>query len=294
MKYISAWEDEFYTYTGSTEFVYFLYNDADELLYTGKAVARPDDAIRINISALVRSYLNSDLASSAFGNNGFNVGTTTMPNSVKEFYITDEEDTVLETYVYLNCYDYITSFALIAGSGLDVPLSNPVNNHSVVGMYSFTSLYSKTNNNVKTTIGNVLVTDTGWCGKAALYYSNAKGGWDSFLIEGNITKTDTYDKYSISSNWETKTLQSGNRTLMNTITESWQLMTHMLKDSEMDKLASNLFSSNNIYFHNLVTDTIVPVKITDTSVVYKTWQNNKRKKFYATIKIESNQPKKRI
>ena len=90
------------------------------------------------------------------------------------------------------------------------------------------------------------------------------------------------------------TLESGSRTLVNTIDESWELKTHLMTDRESKILASNLFNSNNIYFHSFADDKIYPVSITDTSVTYKDWRNQKKKKFYYTINIKSNQPKQRI
>lgn len=295
MIYVSVWQDWFYVATGLTELEYSIYLSGlteDTLLYAGKAVARPDDGyVRINISPIVQNYLNSDLPDVAFNGDDFNTGTMDMPNSTNVFKLFDHKGNLLETYKYLNCWDYKTLFFSIENENYG--LSKPINNHSVIGMYNFSSSHRKVSGGVvKTTIS---VSDSGnSCGNGALYYSNAIGGWDSFLIEGLIKKSDAFEKYNINSKWNTGTLESGTRTLVNTITESWQLKTHLLTDSEMDVLASNLFGSNNIYFHDFKDDKIYPVKITDTKVDYTTRKNNKNKVFYATINIESNQPKQRI
>lgn len=292
MLYYSCWEDAYYTITGETSFYYNIYDDNSILLYTGRAMAKPNEgSIEINISEIVRNYLNSKLPEASFNGTDFNTGQVYEENAVLGFILTDSKGNVLESYKYLNCWDYQTKFSTIANAGNNTPLSKPVNNHSTTGMYSFTSVYAKTGGKVRTTIAEGLGT---YCGYGALYYSNALGGYDSFLIEGSVTKKDTYQRYTIENKWKSGTLESGSRTIVNTIEESWALNTHLLTDAESKTLASNLFSSSNVYFHNFADDTITPVSITDTSVTYKTWRNQKRKKFFYTINIKSNQPLQRI
>lgn len=312
---LSTWMDYNYTATGLTELEYSIYEGHtenytwvnDRLIYTGKAVARPDEGfISINISPIVQNYLNSELPDVAFNYDDFNTGTMNMPNSIKRFALYDSKGNQLDTFKYINCWDYETRFESFETDN-SYSLSVPANSHSVYGMYDFSTSYYKTNGGeVKTTISDATnrgespsgdtpsVNTSDRCGNGALYYSNAKGGWDSFLIEGNIKKSDAFEKYTINQKWYTGTLNSGTRTLVNTVTESWVLMTHLLTDNEMKIIAANLFGSNNIYFHDLVSDKIYPVKITDTKVEYKTRKNNKNKVYYATINIESTQPKQRI
>lgn len=311
---LSTWMDYNYIATGLTELTYSIYEGHtenytwvnDKLIYTGKAVARPDEGfISINISPIVQNYLNSELPDVAFNYDDFNTGTMNMPNSIKRFALYDSKGNMLDTYKYINCWDYETYFETFETDN-SYSLSVPANNHSVYGMYNFSTSYYKTNGGeVKTTIeagtrqdmpntGETSSISLAGCAAGALYYSNAKGGWDSFLIEGNVKKSDAFEKYTINNKWHTNTLESGTRTLVNTVTESWVLMTHLLTDREMKIIAANLFGSNNIYFHDLVNDKIYPVKITDTKVEYKTRKTNKNKVFYATINIESTQPKQRI
>lgn len=272
--------------------IYCIYDENSTLLYTGKAVARPTGGgCQINVSEIVRNYLNSELPDVAFNGPDFNTGQVIEPNAVLGFTLTNEKGTVLETYKFLNCWDYYNLFSFIGNSAMDYPMSHPANDHYTVGMYRFYSLCDKTSKKVKTTISNA-TGDT--CGYGALYYANALGGWDQFLIEGMITKKDSYERYTINNKWMSGTLENGTRTLVNTIEESWELKTHMLTDNESKILSSNLFNSNNIYFHSFADDKIYPVSITDTSVTYKDWRNQKKKKFYVTINIKSNQPKQRI
>lgn len=292
MQYYSAWQDAIYVNTGASSMVYCIYDENSTLLYTGKAVAKPTGGgCQINVSEVVRNYLNSGLPDVAFNGTDFNTGQVILPKATFGFTLTDEKGTVLETYKFLNCWDYINFYSFIGSSAMNYPMSTPANNHKTVGMYNFNSVCDKTSKKVKVTISNASG-DT--CGYGALYYANAMGGWDQFLIEGMITKKDSYERYTINNKWMAGTLENGTRTLVNTIEESWELKTHMLTDRESKILASNLFNSNNIYFHSFADDKIYPVSITDTSVTYKDWRNQKKKKFYVTINIKSNQPKQRI
>lgn len=292
MRYASIWEDVIYTVTGMSSVTYLLYNENSELLYAGVAVARPNEGdCNINVSRIVQNYLNSELPDTAFSGETFVNGQHIEPNAVLGFTLTDGKGNVFETYKFINIWDYYTPFGVIASPGVPYPLSKPANKHSVSDMLSFTSVLTKTNM-VRTTISNGSVGN--YCGYGALYYSNNMAGWDSFLIEGTITKKDTYSRYTIDNKWIAGTLKPGTRTLVNTIEESWTLKTHLLTDNEMKILAENLFGSNNVYFHNFEDGKIYPVTITDTSVEYKDWRNQKKKKFYATINIRSTQPKQRI
>lgn len=292
MKVNSIWEDVYYTVTGQTTFDYNIYKEGTELVYSGRAVANPNKAeINIGISRIVQNYLNSDLPSSVFNYDDFNTGTFFLDDATHSFDLTDGKGNVLETYKFLNCWDYKTPYGLLYGSGLNYPMSLPINSHYANGMYGFTSVCYKSNYRVRTQISSI---SGNYCGNGALYYANNLGGWDCFLIEGNVKKTDTYSKYTIENKWTAKTLERGTRTLVNTVDESWTLQTHLLTDEESKAIAEQIYGSNNIYYHDFATDRIVPVIITDTSIEYKTRANQKRKRFFHTINIKSTQPKQRI
>lgn len=287
MEKYSAWEDAIYSVTGLTQLTYNIYDDNNVLLYTGKAYPRPrpnNGTIEINISQIVRNYLNSELP--------FAEGQVYLPNAVLGFTLTNENGTVLESYKFLNCWDYKTMYRFIDNTAMNFNINQSVNNHFATGQYTFTSLLTKTNM-VRVTIGIVSSGATA-CGYGALYYSNSLGGWDSFLIEGKMLKKNTYTKYEIDNAYWANTLQFGHRTINNTISESWELETQYLSDDESKRLTDNLFGSNNVYFHDFVENRIYPVTITDTSVEVKNWKNQGRKHFIYKINIKNSQDKQRI
>ena len=292
MIYSSTFEDTKYIATGVTSLDYLIYDGNDSLLYAGKAVARPSMAsCEINVSRIVQNYLDSELPSEAFSGNTFNEGQFIEPNAVMDFTLTDGKGNVLETYKFLNCWDYKTPFRFIANPGTSYPLSHPANQHYNPSMFIFNSTLNK-QNKVKTNIISGEIGD--YCGYGALYYSNAIGGWDSFLLETPITVKNSYERYTIGNKWTTYTLQSGTRTLNNTIIETFEIKTHLLTDDESKVLTEQLMPSNNIYLHLFDEDRILPVSITDTPTTLQTRLNQKRKMYYKTINLESNQPKQRI
>lgn len=291
MEKYSCWEDAIFSTTGTSYFIYNLYDENTNLLYTGKAYPMPNSGlIEINISQIVRNYLNSELPDVAFSGATFNVGQVTLPNAVLGFTLTDGKGNVLEEYKFLNCWDYETRFSEIDNSTMNYTLNRPINDHVPYGMYAFNSILTKTNQDKAT----IYSTSGNSCGYGALYYSNAVGGWDSFLIEGRVKKKDSYEKYQIENGFRADTLQYGNRTINNTISESWELQTQYLSDIESKALVCHLFGSSNIYFHDFSNDRIYPVVITDTSTEVKTWRNQGKKHYSYTINIKNSQNKQRI
>lgn len=291
MEKYSCWEDAIYTTSGMAYFFYNIYNENNDLLYSGKAYPRPNSGIiEINVSQIVRNYLNSHLPNNAFSGNTFQDGQFYLPYAVLGFTLTDEKGNVLETYKFLNCWDYKTRFSQIDNVGMNFNINYPVNDHIAVGQYTFVSTLMKTDK-VRVTIGSGA---TNSCGYGALYYSNAVGGYDSFLVEGRLKKKNTYTKYEIDNAYRADTLQFGHRTINNTISEAWELQTQYLSDKESERLTTHLYGSNDVYFHDFTNDRIYPVVITDTSVEVKTYKNQGKKHFMHTINIKNSQDKQRI
>lgn len=124
------------------------------------------------------------------------------------------------------------------------------------------------------------------CYDYCLYYKNGKGGWDSYLIRGNALKTDNinssyYKKYVKN----TDEFGFGKTKMSNVINTKYNLYTDYLTDDEQERFY-NLIESTEVYLHNLNTDEILPVNITNNNFDYKTFTNNGKKKWYNTIECE--------
>ena len=140
---------------------------------------------------------------------------------------------------------------------------------------------------------NIITFDDGtkytvnYCGSFALYYLNCKGGWDAFLIEGKVRRYDDYTHYDYVKAYDNQTIEFGKKRYMNEIKPRWELHTGWLNDEQSENLAKNLLGSTCVYAHNLETNEIFPVIITDNSTEYKSYRNEGKLVAY-TISIEAS------
>lgn len=122
------------------------------------------------------------------------------------------------------------------------------------------------------------------CGGGAFIYRNRFGGWDSFLLEGNISKTDNYTKL----NYKTKGIYNSNisngynynekRTSDVDIDTTYEAYTGWLTDDEAERLVFHLASSPKVYFQDLVNPSsdLIPVRMTLANAEYKKFRNGRR------------------
>ena len=148
------------------------------------------------------------------------------------------------------------------------------------------------------------------CGPGALIYRNRFGGWDSFLIEGNISKTDNYTKQNFRRKGDYNATYVTNhygyfvnekRTIDVDINSTYEAYTGWLTDEEAERLAFHLLSSPVVYFQDFTktddeydTDpllSLVPVRITASSAEYKKFRNGKRLVNYLITFEKSNTEK---
>jgi len=258
----------------------------DEIItvFSGKAWVRPGEPdILININKVAQNYLYSDLPDLRTI-----VSSTTYENkyAYRQFYLVHGGNTV-ETYNFLMDWSYVNT-----GVTANTSMSMPINGHGAPNMIFLSTLFNSEQKVVTTlSISGGSSYDTTHCGSYAVYYLNRYGGWDSFLIEGQVVKTDKYKRYQMKQSYDNTTLTPAKKTYNNEITETYKLVTGWLSDSESDILAEHLLSTNNAYLHNLVTGDILPINVTDASAQYKTYKNQGRKKVNYTINVEGSQTK---
>lgn len=138
--------------------------------------------------------------------------------------------------------------------------------------------------------GEVVFSVVDTCYEYCLYYCNAYGGWDSLLIKGNAVKKDKIGSNYYTKSFNNNTTEFEKNKYLNTINTEYQLYTDWFTDDEQSRL-HHLLESTEVYLHNLNTDKIEPVNITNTQCEYKTFTNNGKKKFYNTINVEVAQTK---
>lgn len=273
---IPIYQDTFYTFTADTLSYYITYDG--DVIYQGRAYRFPDDATgRIKINKIAEDYIKMD-----FPRLSVITATTTYNHSeaVGEFLLYDEEDTLLATYEFAYDWDYDKEL-FSANKALSCPPSDKYAQNQFV----FNTTYS-TGKTISTQIGRATAND---CGDYALYYINRKGGLDSYLLRGKCVMTSEFEQSTYEKGIDNNYLdyEREKTRYRNDIGFSWELNTGWLKDSESKILSRHLFSSNDVYLHNLDTDEVIPVIIKDSSVDEKTYKTE-RKLFNYTINVEAS------
>ena len=144
--------------------------------------------------------------------------------------------------------------------------------------------------------------DMDHCGLGAFIYRNRFGGWDRFLIEGNIIKTDNYTKlnyrtkgeYNQMSDFRSSKYMDEKHTDNVSINTTYEAYTGWLSDEEAERLVFHLLSSPIVYFQDLNKEnqlydtdqsTLIPIRLTASSAEYKKFRNGRRLVNYS-IKFE--------
>lgn len=325
-KIVPIWKDEFFLINNATA-TYSLVNDrTGDVIYRGKAVKYPDkEYIEINISPLVRGYVSSSVSN--FTDSGrYNVQSYSVPinlmidDVMKANYIyindwsydktpnnfmisdpirklCDNRQWFLYSYyrripdtsttaanagyfIYHNGGQTSSSFHISDSSQtlLKIKLTRYENPTRIRVSANNPTGYQQTN--------EFKVIDS--CYEYCLYYVNAYGGWDSLLIQGNTLKSDNITSSYYMKNFNNNTIQFEKVKYNNVMTTKYQLYTDWFNDDEQSRL-HHLLESTEVYLHNLVTDEILPVVITNNTCDWKTFSNNGKKKWYNTINVEVSQ-----
>ena len=274
MVYVPIWKDTVFT-ASTTGMTYYIQVDG-ETIFNGRAFAKPnDDYISININKIVLNYLINELPD--FRNS--DEGSYVASQGCRDFYLYQTNGTLLETYRFLYDWSY-TDEAQFTGT---YNMSRPINNHYAYGMYRFyTDFYDgDVTNHYEKVIGD-------YCGKYAIYYLNAFGGWDSFLFEGKCRKYDTFTQYEYNRTFNNTTIDFERNRYISEVEGVYELSTGILTDEEAANFSFNLIGTNQAYLHNMETDEIFPVMIDESSIEYKTYRNDKKMVEY-TIRVKSSQ-----
>lgn len=129
------------------------------------------------------------------------------------------------------------------------------------------------------------------CGRYALVYVNARGGFDSFPILGTSLMKQSITRHQIDrvGSWPVRGFETD--TYASELATSWELNTHYLTDEQSAKLAKHLLGSNKVYLQDIEKQVITPVVITDSNVTYQTYQTNGKRLSQYTINVTESQKK---
>lgn len=276
----NIWVDTFYEST-LPELEYTITLD-DNIIFSGKAYRYPDaQTLKVNINKICGHYLSNNSIDEILDG----AQTQNAPEAYRTFVLRDANDNTLETYRFLYNWGYENA----DWYGGNTTLSRPVNGHYTDGMICFNTLFNdgrvinyRYSLSYRKNIG---------CQRYALYYLNAFGGWDSFLIEGNVTKSDKIKPYNFNTSFDNQTREFEQGRYVAEIDTEYVMYTGYLNDEESTRLANNLLSSNRVYLHDLLDNTIKPVVMTETKSEYKTYKNQGEKMVNYTFNIKESQSK---
>ena len=276
------YKDTVYTYSGQSLDYSIALNG--ETIFQGRAYAAPgEDDIKLNINRICENYLNNDAIDEILANRS---AVQTAWEAFRTFNLLDGSGNTLETYQFLYCYDY----------GWELDFGDTYLNLPITDAYGDNMLKLRT---YFDGISVVNYPDGGnytrlVCGaQYALYYLNARGGWDAFLIEGSSERTDKIDRHQYNKTYNNQTIEYEKNTYISEISTSWKLNTGLLDDDQAHNLCWNLLASNRVYLHDLVNDNIIPVVITNTQNIYKTYKNNNQQPIQYEIDVVESQTKLR-
>lgn len=110
------------------------------------------------------------------------------------------------------------------------------------------------------------------CARYVLYYLNAYGGWDWFVIQGRVTEKDSLTRTEYNRRPVTADAMSRGRDVLQVeVTKSLEMHTHWLTDDEASRV-HHLTESPAVYVHDLVTDIISPAVLTGSTHENKTYK----------------------
>lgn len=195
--------------------------------------------------------------------------------------------------------DELSSYTVVEtkkdGTQVNYPMGTPLD----AFMYAAGEFFNAKSVSFKKGSDTLLTYDMDNCGEGFLLYKNRFGGWDSFLIEGNIYKYDeytrlngVYPKYPNGYGYSREKM-----TDRNTIRTRYEINTGWLTDEQAERLVFHLMSSTTVALRSFSDRTVssfpynmLSVSIVDSSAEYKKFKNGKRLINY-TITLEENDTK---
>ena len=282
-----------------------------EVVYRGNAVFTDEWNPKINITEIVRDYVedNINIYADAASKQEQNL-TKVMLNTyeaeqnlvatlyyyydysfVKDYKFTRNMpilnyfDTRQDIFLsFLNLSDETQSISVFdSGNIIYIELDKP-------GLFHYKNTYLDGNVTINTPYTTTTLTSKNTCAKYAIYYLNPLGGWDQLLIEGKVVKTTKLENKTFKRNFDNNTNDFQNKHYLKNLTTSYKLTTGYLTD-EQAKLMPNLIETTKAYLCELDTNRYIPVLINNNSVDIKTYRNQGRKLFTYTIDVQESQNK---
>lgn len=110
------------------------------------------------------------------------------------------------------------------------------------------------------------------CARYVLYYLNAYGGWDWFVIQGRVNEKDKITRTEYTRRPKTVDPMSRGRDVLQVeVKKSLEMHTHWLTDDEASRM-HHLTESPAVFVHDLAQGLILPAVLTGSTHDYKTYK----------------------
>ena len=315
--YIGAiWKDVEYNFGGNTTYDYTIYDDNNNLLFSGRSNKRPNElGNKILVNKICQNYLKTPELNFNYVSSSAGYNTFTLRNA--------EGNYVLHTYKFINDWSYtayktgLVSYPImnkpyiVQGQRCPFTVLGTTNQMTVPYGVTYTDgtswnsteyvteemktvMFMRTDEKPfkRVHIGSKIYDVTDKCIEYVLYYVNGNGGYDWFPIEGRVNKTDEITAYHTTKNYNNTTLQFGRKRYLSEINRKYELHTGWLNDEESSRMW-HLLESNTVYLHNIIEGKIYPVVITNYEVEHKKRTLLSSRISY-TINVELSQTRMRI
>lgn len=300
--YIEAWRDYFINIEAYTEY-YIMDNKTGKVIYDG--VAEPIMEIPssgINAISIVRDYIDSkNTFDDELEDNDSVADVTVYLNGTAEY-----------RFFIINDWSY--DYDGVINQGITLT-STPVNGHFDSRMYVPLSLYRQArgadvlvgySSSEHPYSEEIMIPGDGaytdwikgmpddvqsiWmqtptesvtygirrCGRGVLYYLNVHGGYDAFLLENNIYENDNIDASTYTTSFNNNNPhQYGVTRYIQNIRKTYNTTSGWLDDKQSENLANNLFTSPQVYYHDLETGVVYSANIENTTVTHKRFKNGR-------------------
>ena len=301
---------------------FYTIKKGDDLIFSGKVYAQKTDLARsINVNDIIEDYTSDgiDITSSQRWQKTENEKVFTLATGVNETEMSDMFNLVVtddwsyadraRTYFTSDpiCYtldsrqyfvfsvqnrysDTLPSYSyqtdLVSVDGVET------GDYKVVSDESYTQIIkdisnlktidiTEMNNVDDTRYFKVCTTKNKYC----LYYKNLYGGYDSILLNPTSQLSASITDNTLTTDYDTTVLGHYKRSYRKTIQNKWTLKTNLLNDTQSEKMR-HIYTSNQMWLHNLETGKLYAVNPVDKTFTEKTYKSNKHKPLSYTITVE--------
>ena len=294
----------------------------DDLIFSGKVYAQKTDSVRsINVNDIIEDYTSDgiDITSSQRWQKTENEKVFTLATGVNETEMSDMFNLVVtDDWSYADrARTYFTSdpicytldsrqyfiFSVQNRYGDTLPSYSyqtdtmsvdgvETGDYKVVSDESYTQIIkdisnlktidiTEINNVDDTRYFKVCTTKNKYC----LYYKNLYGGYDSILLNPTSQLSASITDNTLTTDYDTTVINHYKRSYSKTIQNKWTLKTNLLNDTQSEKMR-HIYTSNQMWLHNLETGRLYAVNPVDKTFTEKTFKSNKHKPLSYTITVE--------